>query len=181
MHGPPGAGANPAAGPAADDEISTRADILDHLNARQLAINRFAKHHDALSAIFDPWKLDSIVLGKKRKRELEDALKMGRNPLHGGFAGASQEGQLSALACTAVRAQLTKIEPGPLANLLATVDRNDSKLTLQERRAALIKMKEVADKDVLHMEQRFEERVKSIQATPQPVMVNEASVQVASQ
>jgi hypothetical protein len=142
---------------------------LDHLTARQLAINRFAKQHDALSSLLDPWTVPALVAGHKRRRELDDALKVGRNPLHGGFAGAAQEGQLSALACTAVRAQLSELEPGPLANLLATVADSSPqsksatpKLSLDERRAALLKMRESAETEVLSMEKRQEERIKSI-------------------
>lgn len=153
--------------PLIDDEVSARADILDHLTARQLAIQRFAKHHDAMSTIMDPWQIDSILSGKKRKREMDDALKLGRNPLQGGFAGAAHDGQLSALACTAVRAQLVGMEPGPLANLLASVvdpSRSERKLSLEERREALLAMKESAEKDVEAMELRHRKRVERTQA-----------------
>lgn len=168
-----GVGLNPAPITAEEDPTS-HSDIFDVVTARQLAANRFARQHDLLAGVFEPWHVDAIVDGKKRKRELDDAVKLGRNPLQGGFAGVAQrDGELSSLACTAVEAQVASMDKGPIATVLSQAqaqNQADKKeqfpmLSVEERRAKLLKMKEAAERDIDEMKKRFEAKLERIRTT----------------
>lgn len=124
--------------PPPDQDSSPHADILDVLSTRQLAINRLARNHDLFANVFDPWKVDDVLAGKKRKRDVEDLARSGRDVLAGGVPGVGKEGPLALLANGAVRYKGERIE-------------------LDKRRERLEKMLEETRQETETMERQFEE------------------------
>ena len=43
--------------------------MLDVLTTRQVAIARFARNHELLASVLDPWSTSSVLEGKKRRKE----------------------------------------------------------------------------------------------------------------
>lgn len=138
-------------------------DVLDLLTARQLAIARYAKQHDLLFGLLgEPWTVKEVVEGKKRK---------GDSALSSALQGESI-GRLEELAISAGRREGENEAAGEKKDDSMLDDAASGKpLSLEERRAELLKMQQETEKEIEEMKARFEKQKASLQARP--------SVQVA--
>ncbi|KAM0786760.1 hypothetical protein ACM66B_002195 [Microbotryomycetes sp. NB124-2] len=139
---------------AAPDEIVATTDVFDVVNARQLASHRFQHNHDLMSTTLDPWTVDMIMEGSRRKREAQDMIRNSRSML--GVPGMTV-GPLTALACSATR--LTSV--GDLASNVnddtAAAGDGHQRLSLQDRRKRLEQMRNQVERDTLAMQERMRE------------------------
>ncbi|KAK4052674.1 hypothetical protein OIV83_001961 [Microbotryomycetes sp. JL201] len=146
------ANAVPAAPLGAPDEVIATTDVFDVVNARQLASHRFLANHDLMSSTLDPWSVDLILEGSRRKREVQDMIRASRSTL--GVPGMAV-GPLTALACSATR--LTPV--GDLASNvtddLSSASGDSQRLGLEDRRARLQQMKAQIEQDTVAMQTRM--------------------------
>ncbi|KAM0748137.1 hypothetical protein T439DRAFT_349503 [Meredithblackwellia eburnea MCA 4105] len=115
---------------AAVTTILSQGDMLDLLSTRQLAIARFARNHDLLASVFDPWSTGMLLEGKKRKKEEAFDRSLGPNAM----------GPLSRLAVEAV------VVEGP--------NRKRDKIAVEDRREKLEKLLAEATSDVEKLEEK---------------------------
>ncbi|GAA5895795.1 uncharacterized protein JCM6883_001623 [Sporobolomyces salmoneus] len=144
------------------DSTTPTADVLDLLTSRQLAMHRLAVSQDCLAPIFDPWNTSSILSGRKRKREIDvavrsEAVDPRTGESRGGIAGFGREHTLTILGTSAARIAVH-----------AAMGKDVKKATwsLEERKEKLSAMLGAIEKETKMMEKKHEETVKSIQATP---------------
>ncbi|KAI5480843.1 hypothetical protein MNV49_006652 [Pseudohyphozyma bogoriensis] len=141
-----------------EDIHSSMGDIFDLVTARQLAMNRFSKNHDTFSGVLDPLNVREI---------LEKGASGGKH------ASKRKVGELGELAVTFITAgEKEKDKDKDKDKDKESEGQVEKKTrTVEERRDALLKMKERLEEEARESEERFQRRVESITKAPVAVVV----------